>query len=367
MTKLHELAELGQAVWFDYIQRSILTSGELKQLVNQGVRGVTSNPSIFEKAIAGSTDYDDDMVALIESGKSVVDIYETLAIDDIRHAADILRPLYDETKGLDGYVSLEVSPELAHDVEGTIADARRLRAAVNRPNIFIKVPATPAGIPAITALIGEGISINVTLIFGLSQYESVMEAYLKGLETLIANGGDVKKVTSVASLFVSRVDVALDPQLEKLGAHDLCGTIALANAKMCYARFLEVFSGDRWERLSALGARVQRPLWASTGTKNPAYADTLYVDNLIGPNTVNTAPPDTIQAFLDHGTVDVTVGKDLDEAHANLAQLKALGLDLDAVTDKLLDEGVEKFAVAYESLLKSIAQKRDKLLEKSAS
>lgn len=363
MTKLHELAQLGQAIWFDYIQRSILTSGELQHLVNQGVRGVTSNPSIFEKAIAGSTDYDDDMVTLVEEGKSVVEIYETLAIDDIRHAADILRPLYEETNGLDGYVSLEVSPELAHDTEGTVADARRLRAALNRPNVFIKVPATPAGIPAIATLIGEGISINVTLIFSLSKYESVMDAYLTGLETLVARGGDVNQVASVASLFVSRMDVAVDPLLTTIGADEYLGTIALANAKLCYARFRKVFSGERWEKLASKGARVQRLLWASTGTKNPTYSDTLYVDNLIGPDTVNTAPPHTIQAFLDHGTVDVTADKDLDKAHAHLAQIKELGIDLDAVTDKLLDEGVEKFAIAYDSLLDSIAKKRKKLLE----
>jgi transaldolase len=362
MTKLHELAQLGQAIWFDYIQRSILSTGELKNLVDQGVRGVTSNPSIFEKAIAGSFDYDEDMVSLVDHGKSVVEIYETLAMEDIRHAADILRPLYVETRGLDGYVSLEVSPTLAHDTEGTISDARRLFAALDRPNVFIKVPATPAGIPAISTLIGEGININVTLIFSLAQYEVVMQAYLAGLEILAARGADVGHVASVASLFVSRVDVAVDPKLEPLGAKELLGTIAISNAKVCYERFREVFSGERWRKLTALGARVQRPLWASTGTKNPAYPDTLYVDSLIGSDTVNTAPPETIQAFLDHGQVAITIDTELEKAHQNLDQLKALGIDLDAVCDNLLTEGVVKFTKSFESLLRSIADKREQLL-----
>ncbi len=362
MTKLHELATLGQAIWFDYIQRSILTSGELQNLVDQGVRGVTSNPSIFEKAIAHSTDYDDDIRSLVKTGKSVEEIYETLAMDDIRHAADILRPLYDETSGLDGYVSLEVSPSLADDTEGTIADARRLRTALNRPNIFIKVPATAAGIPAIETLISEGISINVTLIFSLEYYEAVMEAYLVGLEKLAVRGGDVGRVASVASLFVSRVDVAVDPKLDQLKAQELLGKIAIANAKVIYARFRKVFSGERWEKLVSQGARVQRPLWASTGTKNPAYPDTMYVDGLIGSDTVNTAPPSTIEAFLDHGHVALTIETGVDEAYRQLAHLEALGIDLDAITQKLLDEGVSKFAKAFESLLASIADKRQRLL-----
>ena len=362
MTKLHELAHLGQAIWFDYIQRSIISSGELKKLVDQGVRGVTSNPSIFEKAMAGSTDYDQDMIPLIESGKSAEEIYETLAMDDIRNAADVLRPLYEETKGLDGYISLEVSPTLAHDTEGTLADARRFFTALNRPNIFIKVPATPAGVSAIEILIGEGININVTLIFSLAQYEDVMEAYLAGLEHLAEQGGDLSRVSSVASLFISRVDVAIDPQLEKLGNRELQGKIAVANAKVGYARFRKVFSGDRWEKLQNQGARVQRPLWASTGTKNPAYSDTLYIDSLIGSDTVNTAPPATIQAFLDHGHVAVTVDENLNEAYDQLRQLEECGIDLDVVMQMLMDQGVDKFAQAFESLLSSIEEKRQRLI-----
>ena len=362
MTKLHELAQLGQAIWFDYIQRSIISSGDLQELVDQGVRGVTSNPSIFEKAIAGSSDYDQDIVPLVKAGKSVVEIYETLAMEDIRNAADVLRPLYDKTAGFDGYVSLEVNPTLAHNTQDTIVDARRLFAALDRPNIFIKVPATPAGIPAIETLIGEGININVTLIFSLAQYEAVMDAYLAGLEKLAKQNGDLNQVSSVASLFISRVDVAVDKQLDQLGTQDLMGKIAIANAKVSYTRFREVFSGKRWDKLVAQGARVQRPLWASTGTKNPAYPDTLYVDNLIGPDTVNTAPPATIQAFLDHGEVTSTIQCGVGQARIDLAQLAEIGINLDAVMNQLLEQGVVKFADAFESLLGSIAEKRQNLL-----
>jgi len=362
MTKLHELAHLGQAIWFDYIRRSFLASGELQNLVDRGVRGVTSNPSIFEKAIAGSADYDEDLRTLVEAGRSVEEIYETLALDDIRRAADILRPLYDETDGADGYVSLEVSPTLAHDTDGTIADARRLFAALGRPNVMIKVPATPAGVPVIEKLIGEGININVTLIFSLAQYEAVAEAYVAGLEKLAASGGDIGRVASVASFFVSRVDVAVDRILEQIGERQLLGKIAIANAKVAYARFGELFAGKRWGKLAAQGARVQRPLWASTGTKNPAYPDTLYMDSLIGRDTVNTVPPVTLQAFLDHGRVAATIETGVDEARDQLARLAELGIDLDTVTQELQDEGVAKFAKSFESLMRSIAEKQQRLL-----
>ena len=362
MSKLHKLAHLGQAIWFDYIRRSFIASGELQKLVDQGVRGVTSNPSIFEKAIAGSADYDKDLRPLVEAGKSVEEIYETLALDDIGRAADILRPLYDETDGVDGYVSLEVSPTLAHDTDGTIADARRLFAALGRPNVMIKVPATPAGVAAIEKLIGEGTNINVTLIFSSAQYEAVAEAYLAGLEKLAASGGDVGSVASVASFFVSRVDVAIDRILEQIGERQLLGRIAIANAKVAYARFHELFAGKRWEKLAAQGARVQRPLWASTGTKDPAYPDTLYMDGLIGRDTVNTVPPVTLQAFLDHGRVAATIETGVDEARDQLTRLAELGIDLDAVTQQLQDEGVAKFAKSFESLMGSIAEKRQRLL-----
>ena len=362
MTKIHELTNLGQAIWFDYIQRSLLTSGEMQKLVDQGVRGVTSNPSIFEKAIAGSADYDEAFQPLAEAGKAVEEIYEALALDDIRHAADILRPVYGETGGGDGYVSLEVSPTLAHDTGGTIADARRLFAALDRPNIMIKVPATPAGIPAIETLIGEGININATLIFSLAHYEGVAQAYIAGLEKLEAAGGDVGNVASVASFFISRVDSAVDRALAEIGETELLGQVASANAKAAYNRFHEIFGGERWDALAAQGARVQRPLWASTGTKNPLYPDTLYVDGLIGPDTVNTVPPATLQAFLDHGQASATLEVGMAQAQAQLARLAGIGIDLDAISQKLQDDGVASFAKSFESLMDSIAEKREKLL-----
>lgn len=361
MTKLHELANLGQAIWFDFIRRSLLTSGELQTLVNQGVRGVTSNPSIFEKAIAGSPDYDAAIAAQVKAGRSTEAIYENLALEDIQHAADILHPVYYASEGVDGYVSLEVSPTLAHDTAHTIAEARRLFTALGRPNVLIKVPATPAGIPAIETLIGAGINVNATLIFSLAQYEAVAQAYITGLELLAASGGDVGRVASVASVFVSRVDTVVDKLLPGVGAPDLCGRIAVAHSKLIYARFKEIFGDARWESLAAWGARVQRPLWASTGTKNPAYADTLYVDTLIGPNTVNTAPPDTLKAFLDHGVVKLTVESGLDEARAQLTRLADLGIDLNQVMDDLQAAGVAQFAQAFESLLASLAAKRAQL------
>jgi transaldolase len=363
MAKLQDLTNLGQSVWIDYIRRSFITSGELQALIDQGVRGVTSNPSIFEKAIAGSTDYDEDLRRLVVEGKSVEEIYEALVLDDIQDAADLLHSIYNETGGVDGYVSLEVSPTLAHDTQGTIAEARRLFAALGRPNVMIKVPATPAGIPAVETLIGEGVNINVTLIFALGSYQAVAEAYIAGLEKLTAAGGDVSKVASVASFFVSRVDTSVDRALEgHPQGMPLQGKIAIANSKVAYSNFHDIFSGPGWDRMAAQGARVQRPLWASTSTKNPIYPDTLYVDELIGPHTVNTVPPVTLQAFLDHGRVALTLEADLEEAHAQLARLAELGVDLDAITQKLQDDGVAAFAKSFESLMASIAEKRDRLL-----
>jgi transaldolase len=359
MTKLHELAELGQAVWLDFIRRSFVASGELQTLIDAGVRGVTSNPTIFEKAIAGSADYDGDIRDLATKGHSVDEIYEALVIDDIAAGADLFRSLYDETKGGDGYISLEVSPTLAHNTEGTIADAKRLFATLGRPNVMIKIPATPAGIPAITEVIGSGINVNVTLIFSLAQYETVVEAYLKGLEQLAASGGDLSKVASVASFFVSRVDTAVDKILDKIGHSELTGKTAIANAQVAYARFKELFSGPRWAALAAQGAQAQRPLWASTGTKDARFSDTLYVDTLIGPHTVNTMPPATLEAFSDHGTPAQTVELDLAAANAHLAQLPQLDIDLDAITAQLQDEGVASFAKSFESLMASLAAKRE--------
>ncbi len=361
MKPLNELAGQGQSVWLDYIRRNLIRSGELKRMVEEdGIRGVTSNPTIFEKAIAGSTDYDDALGAMLaQDPKAAVDkLYEPLAIEDIQMAADVLRPVYDETDGADGYVSLEVSPHLAHDTQGTIADAKRLRAAVNRPNLMVKVPATPAGIPAIEALIAEGININVTLMFSMSHYEAVARAYVKGLERC----ANPAKVASVASFFVSRVDTVVDKALENIAtpaAHALLGKIAIANSKVVYRRFLEIFHGEGFAALRQRGARVQRPLWASTGTKNPAYSDVLYVENLIGAETVNTLPPDTIHAFQDHGRIPgASVRENLAEDDAALASLKVLGIDLDAITEKLQQDGVAAFAASSDQLLAALEKKR---------
>jgi len=358
MTKLHELSQQGQAAWFDYIRRSFLTSGELAAWVEKGIRGVTSNPAIFEKAIAGTDDYDADMKQLAVDGKSAAEIYETLVLDDIRQAADILRPVYDATSGADGYVSLEVNPELANDTPNTISEAKRLFTTLARPNVMIKIPATQAGIPAIEEAISQGVNVNVTLIFSLTHYEAVAQAYIRGLERLLAAGGDPAGVASVASFFVSRVDTAVDGELAAQGKTEFVGKLAIDNGRLAYARFLEIFCGDRWQKLVRAGARVQRPLWASTGTKNPDYIDTLYVDTLIGPDTVNTMPPATLNAFLDHGSVANTVGNDLDGARSRMAALSGLNIDLAAVTERLQDEGVVAFANAFTALMQSISEKR---------
>ena len=362
MTNLNDLAQLGQAVWYDYIRRSFITSGELAELIALGVRGVTSNPSILEQAIAGSADYDEELRKLVAIGKSVEEIYEALVFEDIGQAADLLLPGYQATDKLDGYVSLEVSPELAHDTAGTLDEARRLFAALNRPNLMIKVPATSAGIPVITELIGAGINVNVTLIFDIKNYKSVAEAYLAGLEKFLAIGGDIRKVASVASFFISRVDSAVDLALAAKGNEELQGKIAIANSKVAYGLFKNIFSGKRWQNLSAAGARVQRLLWASTGTKNPLYPDTLYVDELIGPETVNTVPPAILNAFKDHGSVAVTLTEGHDAAAAQISQLTHFGIDLAAITKKLQNDGVTAFAKSFETLLASIAEKRDRLL-----
>ncbi len=360
MTKLQELEKQGQSVWLDFIRRSLITSGELQRLVDQGVRGVTSNPAIFEKAIAGSADYDADMQALVAAGKSVEEIYEALAIRDIQLAADVLAAVYRASEGRDGFVSLEVSPFLADDTATTIAEAKRLFAAVGRPNVMIKIPATPAGIPAIADCIGAGVNVNVTLIFGLENYKAVAAAYLTGLEHLarkgpaVAGGHPVGRVASVASFFVSRVDTAVDKELERTGGGELAGKIAVANCKLAYAEYRRILESPRWREIAAHGARGQRVLWASTSAKNPAYPDTLYVDELIGPDTVNTLPPDTLKAFMDHGRVAETVTRDLAGAQAQIERLAGLGIDLAAVTRRLQEEGVAAFAKPFQSLMESI-------------
>jgi transaldolase len=363
MTKLHQAAKLGQAIWLDYIHRTLIESGELQQLIADGLRGITSNPAIFEKAITGSADYDEALAQWVEKNKSPQEIYEALAIEDIQRAADLLRNVYDETEGLDGYVSLEASPWLAYDTEGTIREVHYLFVAVDRPNVMIKVPATTAGIPAIATLIGEGININVTLMFSLTDYEFVSDAYLRGLERLAAKGGDLSGVASVASFFVSRVDTAVDEKLDQLiqngepRAAVLKGQIGIANSKLAYAHYLNVFSSERWQRLAGRGGRVQRLLWGSTGVKDPAYPDTLYVDNLMGANTVNTVPPSTLKAFRDHGTIASGLTANMDEARAQLSRLAELGLDLEIITQQLQDEGVIKFADAFNALMEGIAEK----------
>lgn len=354
MTKLGELSQIGQAVWFDYIRRSFTRKGELQALSDRGVRGVTSNPSIFEKAIAGSDDYDDEIRRLSGEGKSAGEIYEILVLEDIREAADLFLPLYEETGGGDGFVSLEVSPTLAHDTAATVAEAKRLFAAAARPNLMIKIPATPAGMAAVEAVISSGISVNVTLIFSLAQYESAAGAYIAGLEKRLAAGAALDGIASVASFFLSRIDTAVDKKLEKSGPRELRGRIAVDSTRLAYARFREIFRGERWESLARAGARVQRPLWASTGTKNPEYPDTLYVESLIGPDTVNTVPPATLEAFLDHGRVRETIEEDIAGARERIARLAEAGVDLAAVTDQLLEEGVAAFAESFRALLKAI-------------
>jgi transaldolase len=356
-TNLHRLNDLGQSIWLDQLSRHILAEGELKALIEKGLSGVTSNPSIFLKAITSGEMYDEQIDKLIQAGLDAEEMYEALAVEDIQRAADQLKPVYEKSAGDDGYVSLEANPKLAYDTEGTIEEIRRLHKAVNRPNVMFKIPATEAGFPAIEQCLSEGININITLMFSQEQYNKVAQAYLNGIEKYIDSGGDPHKVASVASFFVSRVDVKVDPQLEEHGAEDLKAKIAIANAKMVYQRFTQVFAGERWDELQAAGTRIQRVLWGSTSTKNPDYPDTLYVDELIGPDTINTIPFKTIEAFLDHGTVERTVDQNLDAARSALEQLAALPIDLDEVTDELLEEGVQSFASDFEKLISGLSQK----------
>ncbi len=354
-TRLQQLYEsFGQSAWLDNLDRSWLATGALKTWVDQGVRGVTSNPTIFAKAMAASDVYNDDLTALIKGGASVEEAYWSLVEDDIIAAADVLRPLYDESDGVDGFVSIEVNPKLAHDTDGTIAEARAILAKLDRPNIHAKVPATLEGVPAIRQLVSEGLDINVTLIFSLQRYQEVMEAYISGLE---ARDGDLSGQTSVASFFVSRVDGEVDKRLDAIGteaATALKGKAAVAQARAAYQLFLQNFSGPRWQALADRGAKVQRPLWASTSTKDPALPDTLYVDALIGPDTVNTAPEKTLEAFLDHGSLARTVDAVPGEAKATLAHLAHIGVDLDDVTAKLERDGVASFTASYDEALATL-------------
>ena len=364
-TKLHKLTELGQSIWLDYIRRSLIKSGDLALYVEKGLRGMTSNPAIFEKAIAETDEYDDQIQSLALEGKTAQEIYEHLAIDDIRSAADILHPVFDESEGADGYISLEVNPHLAHDRKTTVNEALRLFESVDRPNVMIKVPATAEGLLAIQELIEAGININVTLMFSMAQYDMVAEAYISALEKRAAKVYDLHHIASVASFFVSRIDVKVDKMLDEIGtpeAKALKGKIGIANAKMAYQHFKETFRGKRWDFLAEKGARLQRVLYGSTSTKNPEYSDVMYVDGLIGKHTVNTIPPKTLEAFMDHGTVALTLERDLDEAREQLDQLEKLGVNLDDVTRDLLDEGVEKFVKPYDKLIEAIAEKQANII-----
>jgi transaldolase/glucose-6-phosphate isomerase len=371
MNPLLALQDYGQSVWLDYMQRHLITSGELQRLVAEdGLRGLTSNPAIFEKAIAGSADYAEALSALIDRHLDAVGLYEQLAIRDIQDAGDIFRPVYEHTSRGDGYVSLEVSPHLAHDTQGTIREARRLWQAVGRPNLLIKVPAAPEGLPAIEQLISEGINVNVTLLFSQAVYERVAEAYIAGLERCAAQAGDVSQVASVASFFISRIDTAIDAQVtarlkaaksaqERTLLRSLLGKVAIANGKLTYQRYKAIFGGARWEALAAKGARPQRVLWASTSTKNPHYRDVLYVEELIGPNTVNTMPPATLEAFREHGRLRASLEEDLDSAHDTMEVLGQVGISMHEVTEKLLDEGVRLFAEPFDKLLDTLDQRGD--------
>jgi transaldolase len=365
---IRELEALGQSIWIDFIRRETTLSGELKRLIEEdGVSGVTSNPSIFEKAIVDSQNYDEAIQALTAEGRTADEVYQSLTVQDIQMVADLLRPTYDRTQGGDGFVSLEVSPHLAHDTEGTIQEARRLWSLMERPNCMIKVPATVEGLPAIEQLTGEGLNINITLLFGLPRYREVTGAYLSGLEHLAAQGRSIDRVASVASFFLSRIDTLLDPLLEKdmhtggsrlLIASRLHGEVAIASAKAAYQMYKEIFSSERFQRLAEKGARTQRLLWASTSTKNPSYIDTKYIDPLIGPNTINTLPVETLDLFRDHGQPRQTLEENVAEAHQVLRDLAEIGFDLDAVTQQLEDEGVEKFSNSMDRLMAALQEKQ---------
>jgi len=372
---LRRLEAYGQSIWLDFLRRQLLTSGEFQQLIDEdGLSGVTSNPSIFEKAIAGSHDYDEDIRKLAKEGKSVQEMYEHLVVADIQRTADLLRPTYDRLDGRDGYVSLEVSPHLAHDTEGTIAEARRLWAKVDRPNAFIKVPATKEGLPAIRQLIAEGLNINITLLFGLPRYREVADAYIAGIEDRLEQGLPLAHITSVASFFLSRIDVLVDPMLEKLMREDYehaelaraaHGQVAIASAKIAYKRYLAIFAEPRFQRLVPYGARTQKVLWASTSTKNPDYSDVKYVEALIGPDTINTLPLETIHAYRDHGNPAPHLTEGVEQAMEVMESLPALGIDIDAVTQQLEDEGVEKFNKPFDKLMHTLDEKRTAILTES--
>jgi transaldolase len=369
-----QLETLGQSIWLDYIRRDLIASGELRRLIEEdGLRGMTSNPSIFEKAIADSHEYDDDIGSMVLEGKSVKTIYETLSQRDVQSAADEFRPLYDKTEGVDGYVSLEVNPHLAHDTRGTMDEARRLWNMLNRPNVLIKVPATAEGLPVIQQLISEGINVNVTLLFGINRYRQVIEAYIAGIEARVTQAKPVKNVASVASFFISRIDALVDPLLEKLfnkGGDDedlaktLHGQIAIASAKVAYQVYKEIFHSDRFRKLADKGAATQRLLWASTSTKNPEYSDVKYIESLIGRDTVNTVPTKTLDDYRDHGEPKNRIEDEVDKTRLMLDRLPELGINIKSVTQKLEDEGVEKFSKSFDKLMDTLTQHHTDIHEK---
>ena len=366
MNALQELSALGQSIWLDYIRRNLTTGGELKRLIDEdGVKGMTSNPSIFENAIVGGAEYAGDLDRLrTQPDMDAMAIYEAIAIKDIQAAADVLRPVYDETKGRDGYVSMEVSPYLAGETESSLREARRLWKAVNRPNLMIKIPGTVEGVPAIRQALSEGININITLLFAQERYEQVAEAFIQGLEEFAARGGDLKQMASVASFFVSRIDTLVDSiveqklkkasESEKALLESIEGQVAIANARLTYQKYKEIVASPRWKALAAKGARVQRLLWASTSTKNPKYRDVLYVEELIGPDTVNTVPTNTLEAFRDHGRPRLSLEEDVDKAARVMESLPKAGISMKDVTEKLVDDGVRLFAEAFDKLLAAV-------------
>jgi transaldolase len=369
MNPLKQLQGYDQSIWLDYIRRDLITSGEFQRLVQEdGVQGVTSNPTIFDKAITAGTDYDASLRSLLAADPETdpLNLFEKLEVEDLQMAADVLRPVYDQTDGADGFVSIEVAARLAYDIAGSIEEARRLWKAVNRPNLMVKIPSTVQGFQAVEALIAEGININITLMFSLAHYEAVAQAYLRGLK----RNANPHRVSSVASFFVSRVDTEVDRALEAVGTPEalaLRGKIAIANAKVVYRRFREIFLGSPFEEFRRRGARLQRPLWASTGTKNPAFSDVLYVEELIGPHTINTIPPATLKAFRDHGRVRPTLQAAEQDAEQALARLSKLGIDLGAITEKLLTDGITAFTHSLDKLLASLKEKRRVLLESHAA
>lgn len=370
---LLEISEYGQSIWMDNLSRDIIKSGELEQMTRKdGIRGITSNPAIFEKAIKGNKIYDEEIEAGIRANKSVMDIYESLVFDDIRDACDIFLPVYEETNGLDGYVSIEVPPTIANNTESTIAEARRYYKAINRPNVMIKIPGTAEGLPAVEQAIADGMNVNITLLFSVQSYIDTAWAYIRGLEKRAAAGEDLSKIASVASFFLSRIDSNIDGKADKMLAaasdenqkaklEGIKGKVAIANAKIAYQEYKKIITSDRWKALSAKGAQVQRLLWASTSTKNPDYSDVMYVDELVGPNTVNTLPPNTIEACADHCHVDNRVETGIEDAYKLMETLQEVGINLDETMAELLEEGIDKFIKPFDSLMNSLESKVSQL------